>query len=247
MMTCAHVLLNSGFPTFQDALNSLLSSGGLAVRYNAGYNDGAVYPMVPACSIAYPVAYAQLWHQINRDKHDYAFCFLSGNPQPFDFWFGVTPGLIYQPQPPSQSPWLSIYNNTSDFFIHQIGFPACGGETGCTLPIDSCANGISNGMYQSVPGCGSYLHFPSGYDQDPNLQPRKFQTNCACGPGASGSPGFVVLNDQAWVIGIVEGSSGTKASHVLITDSIVDQFVLAKAMFESASCDPLGLGSASLP
>lgn len=100
-------------------------------------------------------------------------------------------------------------------------------------------------MYGSELGCGNVMEIPTGYGQDPNGQPRKFRTDCPAAPGASGSPGFVVVDEYAWAIGIATDRSGGKASHLLITDAILDHFVLAKSMFESDACS--GLSAGSLP
>jgi hypothetical protein len=236
-MTCSHVLLDTKAVTFEVAVAQLL--GETPPRYYAGYNGAATYPVVHMCAVAFPVMYANLWHMLDRDKHDYAFGFLAAQPQPYSFWFGLATGNVTPLIP--DAPY-TVYNRPWEVYIHQLGYPSC--HDGI-IPAWSCANDVTLGMYGSEIGCGRVGGIPFGQDQDPNGQWRKFQTNCPGAQGASGSPGFVVVDEHAWAIGMATDRSGDKTSHLLITDAILDHFVLAKSMFESDACS--GLSAGSLP
>lgn len=236
VMTNGHVLLNAGAMTFEAAVDQLVNQ---VPRYYAGYNGATIYPVVNMCAVAFPAMYANLWNMLDRDKHDYAFGFLAGQPQPYEFWFGLATGNVIPPIP--DTPY-TVYNKPWEVYIHQMGYPSC--QDG-VIPTWSCANDVQLGMYGSEVGCGRVSSAPFGHDQDPNGQPRKFQTECPAAGGASGSPGFVVVDEHAWAIGMATDRSGDKASHLLFTDAILDHFVLAKSMFESDACS--GLSAGSLP
>lgn len=44
-----------------------------------------------------------------------------------------------------------------------------------------------------------------------------------------------MVDNQAWAIGINEGGN-VKSGHVLVTDSFVGHFVIARSMFEVDGC-----------
>lgn len=239
--TAGHVWMSRADPVYPDSwgfdlcLDSFINDQVALhpILYSAGRDAGdQVFDIQTVCRVAFPAEYAANWND-GVSRHDYAFGFLPCTPKPFawNFWFGFVQGIdAYTSHP-------SVFN------LRKWGYTKCFDNAGAALPAASCAilGDQDRGMFASLLSCGSPL--PNAIKKesfDENGQPQMINSRCPHGHGLSGSPTFVIVEDQVFAIGIHQGPGefGVNSDRVVvITDERVDSFVVARAMFDQYNPD----------